>query len=58
MNPEVIDLGLSLIETLLGKLKSKVPVEVVTSIQAAYDALDAHKNDLITQANLDAQRDI
>lgn len=53
---EFIDLGLGVLETILSKLKSQVPVEVVTAMQAAIDALAAHKNDLVTKANLEAQR--
>lgn len=53
---ELVDLGLGLLETYLGKLKSNLPVEVVTAIQAAIDALAAHKSDLITKANLEANR--
>lgn len=53
---EFIDLGLGVLQTLLSKLKTQVPAEVVAAIQAAYDALDAHKNDLVTKANLEANR--
>jgi hypothetical protein len=53
---EAIDIGLGLLETFLGRLKNKLPAEVVAAIQDAYDALDAHKQDLITKANLEAQR--
>jgi hypothetical protein len=52
----LIDMGLGIIETLLGKFKTNLPAEVVSAIQAAYDALMAHKNDLITQAALEAER--
>lgn len=52
----LIDLGLALLETLEGKLKNKVPLEVTQSIHAAIDAIAAHKNDLITKVNLEAQR--
>ena len=51
-----IDLGLGLLEALLSKLKTNIPLDVVEAIQAAYDALEAHKADLVTKANLDAQR--
>lgn len=53
---ELIDLGLGVLETILGRLKSQVPEEVATAIQAAIDKLAAHKNDLITKANLEANR--
>lgn len=53
---QLIDLGVGLLETLLGKLKSQVPAEVAAAVQAAIDALAAHRDDLITKANLDAER--
>lgn len=52
----LIDLGIALLESFLGKLKSKIPLEVAQAVQAAIDALASHKNDLITKANLEAQR--
>jgi hypothetical protein len=52
----VVQLGLSLIQALLGQLKSKVPAEIVASLQASADALEQHQNDLVTKANLEAQR--
>jgi len=53
----LISLALSLGETLVSELtKSGVPAQVIASIQAAVNALAAHKNDLITKANLEAQR--
>jgi len=53
---ELIDLGATLLETFLGKLKNQVPEQVTQAVQAAIDALNAHKDDLITKANLEAQR--
>lgn len=52
----LLDLGLTFLGQFLGKLKNKLPAEVVTSIQAAIDALSAHKDDVVTKANLEAQR--
>lgn len=60
MNPSAIipllDLGLSILEQYLGKLKDQLPEDVVAAVQAAIDALAAHKNDLVTKVNLEAQR--
>lgn len=36
--------------------KKKAPAEVIASLSAALAALDAHKNDELTKANLEAQR--
>lgn len=52
----LLDLGLSFLQTFLGNLKNKLPAEVVQSIQAAIDALVAHKDDVVTRANLEAHR--
>jgi hypothetical protein len=53
---EAIDIFLSLLGAGLGTLKNKLPAEIVAAVQAAYDALEGHKNDLITKADLEAQR--
>lgn len=53
---ETVDLALGILETLLGKLKSQWPTEVATAVQAAIDAVAAHKSDLVTKAALEAQR--
>jgi hypothetical protein len=53
---ELIDLGFGFLQTFLGKLKNNLPATVVAAVQAAADALLAHKNDLITKANFEAQR--
>jgi hypothetical protein len=52
----IIDLGIEFLQMFLGKLGNKLPVEVVTSIQASIDALAAHKQDELTKANFEAQR--
>jgi hypothetical protein len=53
----LIDLGISLGKELLGSLtKAKAPQDVLDAAGAAVTALVAHKNDLITKANLEAQR--
>lgn len=52
----IIDLVATFLQTFLGNMKSKLPAEVVTSVQATLDALFAHKDDLLTKANFEAQR--
>jgi len=52
----VIDIGLSFLEGYLSRLRDQLPVHVVAAVQAAIDALAAHKADLITKQNLEAQR--
>lgn len=53
----LIDLGIALGKELLGSLtKAKAPQEVLDAAGATVTALEAHKNDLITKANLEAQR--
>lgn len=53
---QVVDLSLSILEGILGKLKNQVPEVVTQAVQAAIDALAAHKDDLLTKANFEAQR--
>lgn len=52
----LIDLGISFLQSYLSGLGNKVPSQVVAAIQAAVDALNAHKADLLTKANFEAQR--
>jgi len=53
----LIDVGLTFLQSFLGGLKtSKAPADVVAAVQAAVDALFAHKADIISKANLDALR--
>lgn len=52
----LIDLGFAFLQNFLGSLKSKLPAEVAAALQAALDALAAHKADLLTKANFEAQR--
>lgn len=52
----LIGLGLTFLEAFLSKTKTKLPVEVVTSIQATITALQTHYDDVVTKANLEAQR--
>ena len=52
----LLDLGISLLEAFLGKIKSQVPLQVTQAVQAAIDAVAAHHADLVTKAALDANR--
>lgn len=53
----LIDLGFALGKDLVASLtKAKAPQEVLDAAQAAVDAISAHQQDLITKANLEAQR--
>lgn len=53
----LIDVGLSFLQQFVNGLKTgKAPAEVIASVQAALDAIFAHKSDIITKAGLDAQR--
>ncbi len=52
----LIDLGIALLQSFLSGTKSKLPAEVLQSVQAAVDALAAHKDDVVTKAALEAQR--
>jgi hypothetical protein len=52
----LIDLGISFLESFLSGLKNKLPAEVVAAVQAAVDALAAHKADALTKANFESQR--
>ena len=51
-----IDLGLTFLQQFLGGMKNKLPAEVASAVQAAIDAISAHKQDEITKAALEAQR--
>lgn len=53
----LLDLGIALGKELLGSFtKAKLPQEVLDAAGATVSALEAHKADLITKANLEAQR--
>jgi len=59
MNPLIIgaiDAAFGLLEQLLSKNKNQLPTELVTAAQKAVDAWAEHRDDLITKANLEAQR--
>jgi len=53
----LIDLGIQFLLPFLSGLKGgKAPAEVIAAIQAAIDAIIAHKQDIINKSNLDALR--
>jgi hypothetical protein len=53
----LIDLGIQFLLPFLSGLKGgNAPAEVIASIQAAIDAIIAHKQDVISKSNLDSMR--
>lgn len=53
----LIDLGIQFLLPFISGLKGgKAPAEIIASIQAAVDALLAHKQDIINKSNLDSLR--
>ena len=59
MDPYIVllDLGSSFLKQFLASLtKSKAPAQLIDAVTATVEAIDEHKNDLITKANLEAQR--
>lgn len=53
----LLDLGIQFLLPFLSGLKGgKAPAELLTSVQAAIDAILAHKQDVINKANLDSLR--
>lgn len=52
----LLDLGITFLQQFLISTGQKIPSQVVAAIQAAIDALSAHKDDLLTKANFEAQR--
>lgn len=53
---QLLNLGLTFLQQYLSGIKNKLPAEVVSSIESSITALEAHRDDLITKANLEAQR--
>lgn len=57
MSPTLwIELGIEFLQTFLGKTKAAIPAELAASIEATIAALEAHKGDLLTKDNFEAQR--
>jgi hypothetical protein len=52
----LIGLGIQFLQAFLGQTKAKLPVEILTSTEALIAALEAHKDDVLTKANFEAQR--
>jgi hypothetical protein len=53
----LIDLGIQFLLPFISGLKGgKAPAEVIASVQAAIDAIIAHKADIINKSNLDSLR--
>ena len=53
----LIDLGIQFLLPFISGLKGgKAPAEVIQAVQAAIDAIIAHKQDVISKANLDSLR--
>jgi hypothetical protein len=53
----LIDLGTGLLKQLAASLTtSNVPAEIIDGISNTITALEKHKDDVITKANLEAQR--
>jgi len=52
----LIEFFLAIAEGFVGKMENKLPAEVLGSIQAGLAALASHRDDLVTKANLEAQR--
>jgi hypothetical protein len=51
-----LNLGLGLLTQFLEGLKNQAPVHVLSAVQAAIDAITAHKDDVVSKANLEAQK--
>jgi len=53
----LLDLGIQFLLPFLSGLKGgKAPAEVLAAVQAAIDAILAHKQDVISKSNLDSMR--
>lgn len=59
MDPYVVllDLGSTFLKQFVGSLtKSNAPAQLIDAVTGVVTAIDAHKNDVITKASLEAQR--
>jgi hypothetical protein len=53
----LIELGIQFLLPFISGLKGgKAPAEIIASVQAAIDALIAHKQDIVSKSNLDSLR--
>lgn len=52
----LISLGITFLQSFLEHTSYKLPAEIITGVQSVITALVAHKNDLLTKANFEAQR--
>lgn len=52
----LFDLVFGFLGNILSTHKDKLPAELVSAVQAAVDSWAAHRDDLVTKANLEAQR--
>lgn len=54
---ELLDLGAVFLKQFLGSItKSNAPAELIDGVTAVVTAIESHKQDTITKANLEAQR--
>lgn len=54
---KIIEIGIQFLLPFLSSLKwGKAPAEVIASVQASLDALQTHKDDIISKSNLDSLR--
>jgi hypothetical protein len=58
MDPYVmlLDLGISFGQSFLEKLKTKAPADLLSAGKAFVDSVAAHRDDVISKANLEAAR--
>jgi hypothetical protein len=59
VNPYVVllDLGSSFLKQFVGSLtKSNAPAQIIDAVNGVVTAIDAHKDDVINKANLEADR--
>jgi hypothetical protein len=54
---ELLDLGSVFLKQFIESLnKSKTPGQIIDSVVATVKAIDEHKDDVVSKANLEAQR--
>lgn len=53
----LLDLGSTFLKQFVSSLtKSNAPAQIIDAINATVNAIDEHKNDVVSKANLEAQR--